>query len=79
VLLMVSRDDWRTLSLGQFGTPSDMLILISAPNRTIFSALSWDGLHRYSAALTMFFVMGLDGCFLRFSSSTIPTWSISAV
>ncbi len=63
VLLVVSRGDWRALSLGQFGTPGDMLILISAPNWAVFSALSRDGLRRYPAALMMFFVMGFGWLF----------------
>ena len=63
VLLVVSRGDLRALSLGQFGTPGDMLILISAPNWAVFSALSRDGLRRYPAALMMFFVMGFGWLF----------------
>lgn len=63
VLLVVSRGDLRALSLGQLGTPGDMLILISAPNWAVFSALSRDGLRRYPAALMMFFVMGFGWLF----------------
>ncbi|MEW6505322.1 MAG: DMT family transporter [Chloroflexota bacterium] len=63
VLLVVSRGDWRALSVGQFGTPGDLLILISAPNWAVFSTLSRDGLRRYPAALMMFFVMGFGWLF----------------
>lgn len=63
VLLVVSRGDLRALSLGQFGAPGDLLILISAPNWAIFSTLSRDGLRRYPAALMMFFVMGFGWLF----------------
>lgn len=63
VLLVVSRGDWQSLSLGQFGTPGDRLILISAPNWAIFSTLSRDGLRRYPAALMMFFVMAFGWLF----------------
>jgi drug/metabolite transporter (DMT)-like permease len=58
VLLVVSRGDLQALSIGQLGAPGDMLILISAPNWAIFSALSRNGLNRYPAALMMFYVMG---------------------
>ncbi len=58
VLLVVSRGDLQALSLGRFGTPGDLLILISAPNWAIFSTLSRSGLSRYPAALMMLFVMG---------------------
>lgn len=63
VLLVVSRGDLRALSLGQFGAPGDLLILISAPNWAVFSTLSRDGLRRYPAALMMFFVMGFGWLF----------------
>lgn len=63
VLTVVSRGDWRALSLGQFGTPGDLLILISAPNWAVFSALSRDGLRRYPAARMMLFVMGFGWLF----------------
>lgn len=58
VLLVVTRGDLRALASGHFGTWGDFLILISAPNWAIFSALSRRGLGRYPATWMMFFVMG---------------------
>ncbi|MEN4013845.1 MAG: DMT family transporter [Chloroflexota bacterium] len=63
VLMVVSAGDWRALALGQFGAPGDLLILISAPNWAVFSALSRDGLRRYPAARMMLFVMGFGWLF----------------
>lgn len=57
VLLVATRGDLGMLALGRLSTPGDLLILISAPNWAIFSALSRDGLRRYPAALMMLFVM----------------------
>jgi drug/metabolite transporter (DMT)-like permease len=45
------------LSIGMFGAPGDILILISSVNWAIFSALSRRGLKTYSASLMIFFVM----------------------
>lgn len=63
VMLVASRGDLRALSLGQLGAPGDLLILISAPNWAVFSALSRPGLRRYPAALMMLFVMGFGWLF----------------
>ncbi len=57
VLLVATRGDLGMLALGRLSTPGDVLILISAPNWAVFSALSRDGLRRYPAALMMLFVM----------------------
>ena len=66
VLLVVSRGDLQALSIGQFGAPGDLLILISAPNWAIFSALSRSGLNRYPAASMLLFVMGFGFLFSSF-------------
>ena len=63
VLLVVSRGDLQALSLGQFGTPGDALILISSPNWAIFSTLSRGGLRSHPAALMMLYVMGFGWLF----------------
>jgi len=58
VLLVVSKGDLGTLSVGEFGTPGDILILISAPNWAIFSTLSRRGLQRHPAGVMILYVMG---------------------
>jgi drug/metabolite transporter (DMT)-like permease len=63
VMLVVSRGDLRALSLGQLGAPGDLLILISAPNWAVFSALSRPGLRRHPAARMMLYVMGFGWLF----------------
>ena len=57
VLLVVTKGDLQSLSLGQFGTRGDLLMLISSPNWAVFSALSRNGLKRFPAALMMLYVM----------------------
>lgn len=57
VLLVVSKGDFRSLSLGSFGSPGDFLALVSALNWAVFSALSRNGLNRHPATRMMFYVM----------------------
>lgn len=57
VLLVVSEGDLASLSLGQFGAPGDILILISSVNWAVFSTLSRRGLGKFPATLMMFYVM----------------------
>jgi drug/metabolite transporter (DMT)-like permease len=63
VLLVVSKGDFTSIGSGQFGTQGDFLILISAPNWALFSALSRSGLKRHPAARMMFYVMGMGWIF----------------
>lgn len=63
VLLVVSQGNFRALSIGDFGTPGDILILISALNWAIFSTLSHRGLKKHTAGLMMFYVMGFGWLF----------------
>ena len=63
VFLVVSGGDWASISLGQFGAPGDVLILLSAPNWALFSILSRRGLRKYPASLMMFYVMGFGWLF----------------
>ena len=63
VLLVVSEGDLGSLSVGEFGTPGDILILISAPNWAIFSTLSRRGLKEHAAGSMMFYVMGFGWLF----------------
>jgi drug/metabolite transporter (DMT)-like permease len=63
VLLVVSEGNISGLFSGQFGTPGDILILISALNWAIFSILSSRGLKKYQPAQMMFFVMAIGWLF----------------
>jgi drug/metabolite transporter (DMT)-like permease len=63
VLLVVSEGDFASLAIGQFGTPGDYLIMISAPNWAIFSTLSRKGLKEHSTGLMMLYVMGFGWLF----------------
>lgn len=57
VLVVISKGDLNSISLGQFGAPGDILILISAINWAVFSALSRRGLNAHPAGLMMFYIM----------------------
>lgn len=63
VLLVVSDGDLASISVGRFGAPGDVLILISAVNWSIFSALSRRGLRLYPASLMIFYVMAFGWLF----------------
>ena len=80
VLLIVTKGHLSSLLEGQFGTPGDFLVLISAPNWALFSTLSRPGLKKHPAALMMFFVMSFGWLFssvLFFAGSEVEqVWSI---
>lgn len=63
VLLVVSQGDFASLAAGRVGTYGDLLVLISAPNWAVFSALSRRGLQRFPATRMMFYVMGFGWLF----------------
>jgi drug/metabolite transporter (DMT)-like permease len=63
VLVVVSKGDFRSISIGKFGAPGDILILISAVNWAVFSALSRRGLKSHPASLMMFYVMSFGWLF----------------
>jgi drug/metabolite transporter (DMT)-like permease len=63
VLLVVTKGNLTSLATGKFGTPGDFLVLISAPNWAVFSALSRSGLKRYSSTVMMFYVMSFGWIF----------------
>jgi len=63
VLLVVSKGNLSSISIGKFGAPGDKLILISAVNWAVFSVLSRRGLKSYPASLMMFYVMSLGWVF----------------
>ena len=57
VLLVVTDGILASISIGRFGAPGDILILMSAFNWAVFSALSRRGLKKHSASLMIFYVM----------------------
>ena len=63
VILVVSNGDLASLELGKFGASGDILVLISALNWAVFSALSRRGLKSHPAARMMFYVMALGWLF----------------
>lgn len=63
VLVVVSKGNLRSISIGRFGAPGDILILISAVNWAVFSALSRRGLKSHPASLMMFYVMSFGWLF----------------
>ncbi len=56
-LLVVSNGDLKSIFVGNFGAPGNFLILLSAPNWAVFSALSRRGLQKHPAARMMFYVI----------------------
>jgi len=78
VLLVVSKGDLASVSIGRFGAPGDRLILVSAVNWAVFSVLSRRGLKIYRASLMMFYVMLLGWIFttiLFFADTNISEFS----
>jgi uncharacterized membrane protein len=63
VLLVVTQGDLASLAVGEFGTPGDFLVMISALNWAVFSALSRRGLQKFPATQMMFYVMALGWLF----------------
>jgi drug/metabolite transporter (DMT)-like permease len=63
VLVVVSKGNIASISVGRFGAPGDVLILISAVNWAVFSALSRRGLKSHPASLMMFYVMSFGWLF----------------
>jgi drug/metabolite transporter (DMT)-like permease len=63
VLVVITKGDLAALLVGKFGTPGDFLVLMSAPNWAIFSALSRSGLKRHPSTLMMFHVMSFGWFF----------------
>jgi drug/metabolite transporter (DMT)-like permease len=62
-LLVVSNGDLTSIGRGHFGTLGDLLVLLSALNWAIFSALSRRGLKTYPATRMIFYVMGFGWLF----------------
>lgn len=57
VLIVVTKGNLANVITSRFGTSGDYLVMVSAANWAIFSALSRPGLQRYPATRMMFFVM----------------------
>ncbi|MCL4270576.1 MAG: DMT family transporter [Anaerolineales bacterium] len=57
VIVVVSKGDFTSLSIGKFGAPGDVLILISSVNWAVFSILSRRGLKDHSSTRMTFWVM----------------------
>jgi drug/metabolite transporter (DMT)-like permease len=64
VIVVVSNGDIKELFTGNFGTPGDVLILISAINWAVFSILSGRGLKTYQPTQMMFYVMAIGWLFI---------------
>jgi drug/metabolite transporter (DMT)-like permease len=63
VLVVVSKGNFASISIGTFGAPGDVLILVSAVNWAVFSALSRRGLKSHHPSLMMFHVMSFGWLF----------------
>lgn len=57
VLVVVSKGDFTSLTIGKFGAPGDVLILISSVNWAVFSILSRRGLKDHPSTRLTFWVM----------------------
>jgi len=77
VLVVISKGNIGSVSIGRFGAPGDILILISAVNWAVFSALSRRGLKSYPASLMMFYVMSFGWLFT--SLLFIPTNGLAEI
>ncbi len=63
VLLVVSKGNLNSIFRGSFGTPGDILVLISSPNWAVYSVLARKGLKENSASLLTFYVILLGWIF----------------
>ncbi len=72
VLLVVSGGDFASLGIGRIGAPGDILILVSAANWAVFSALSSRGLERHPGPWMLLYVMGFGWLFTTILLLTGP-------
>ncbi len=77
VLLVVTKGNLDTIAVGKFGAPGDILVLISAVNWAVFTALSRRGLRGHPPALMMFYVMLIGWVLLSFLF--LPTTGVQDV
>lgn len=75
VLVVVSKGDFSSISVGRFGAPGDVLIMISAVNWAVFSVLSRRGLKSHPASLMMFYVMSFGWLFTSLLFFTTTSFS----
>ncbi|MCP4143101.1 MAG: DMT family transporter [Chloroflexi bacterium] len=75
VLLIVSNGELKSIFSSQFGTPGDYMIMLSALNWAIFSALSRRGLKTHPAARMMFYVMIFGWLFSSIAFFAGNNWS----
>lgn len=66
VLVVVSKGDLASLTIGKFGTFGDFLVMVSAINWAVFSTISRDALKNHPSARMMFYVMLFGWIFLTF-------------
>jgi len=78
VILVISDGNIASISIGTFGAPGDVLIMVSAVNWAVFSVLSRRGLKTHPASLMMFYVMVFGWAFtsvLFFTGSDLGEFS----
>jgi drug/metabolite transporter (DMT)-like permease len=75
VFAVVSEGDLSSLAVGKFGAPGDILILISAANWAVFSALSRQGLKKHPASWMLLFVMGFGWAFVSVQFFAGPSFT----
>ncbi|GAB4479723.1 MAG: EamA family transporter [Anaerolineales bacterium] len=82
LVLVVSRGSWQKILIGRLGGIGDMLMLISAVNWAVFSALSKPGLRRLPPTQMMFWVLAWGWFFttlwLLFQEGWQPFFALSS-
>lgn len=71
---VVTKGDWGEFTSDRFGSQGDLLMLISAANWAVFSALSKPGLKRYPPTQMMFFVMAWGWMFTSIFLIVTHSW-----
>lgn len=71
---VVTKGDWGQFTSGQFGSRGDLLMLISAANWAVFSALSKPGVRKYPPTQMMFFVMAWGWLFTSVLLMLTHSW-----
>lgn len=71
---VVSKGDWGQFALGKFGSWGDFLMLISAANWAVFSALSKPGLQKYPPTQMIFLVMAWGWLFTSLLLISVHGW-----
>jgi len=71
---VVTKGDWEQFTLGSFGNWGDLLMLISAANWAVFSALSKPGLRKYPPTQMIFIVMAWGWLFTSILLILTHSW-----